>query len=207
MSYCDWNGNEEQRKYHDEIWGRPVHDDFKHFEYISYEVMQCGLGWWLVYGKRNVLKKCFDDFDFRKVAAYDEEDIDRIMSTPGMIKSIQKIKGIINNAQAFIKTIEKYGSFDSFLWSFTEGKTVIYDKHEEGFIPSSNGLSEKISKSLKKQGYKFMGPVVIYSHLQACGMILDHDPSCPCYKEIVDSTQIVRKRRYLEKGIVNFNEK
>lgn len=207
MSFCNWGDSEIKKQYHDEIWGRPNHDDNKHFENIIYEVLQCGLSWWLVYySKQEILRSCFDNFDVEKVSEYTDNDVYRILNTKGMIKSESKIKAIINNAKCFINIQKKYGSFDKYLWSYTNGKTIIYDKHELGYIPSSNGLSERISIDLKNFGFKYLGPIVIYSHLQACGIILDHDPDCPCYKEILSQTTVVRKRRYLEKGVVLYNK-
>lgn len=207
MSYCEWDGTKEQKKYHDETWGRPIHDDFQHFEFLSFEVLQCGLSWWLVYGKRDLLKKCFADFDFQKVAEFTEKDINLILNTPGMIKSEKKIRAIIHNAKMFKKIVDSFGSFDKYLWRFSNYKTIIYDKHSDGFVPASNGLSEKISKDLFKKGFKYTGPIVIYSHLQACGIINDHDKNCHCYKEICESTEVIHKRRYLEKNVVDFSKK
>lgn len=204
MSFCNWDRNPEQEEYHNKIWGRPLHEDAKHFEFISYEVFQCGLSWWTVYNKRDFFRKAFDEFNVIKIANYTEEDINRIMNSEGIIKSESKIRAVINNAKCFLKIVDDYGSFDSFLWGFTEDKTIIYDKHNKGYIPASNGLSNKISIILKKYGFKFLGPVVIYSHLQAAGLILDHDSNCPCYKEIVESNPVIKKRRHLEKNIHHY---
>ena len=207
MGYCNFDRKPYQIDYHERIWGRPIHDDRQHFEFICFEVMQGGLSWWLVYGKREIFIKCFDSFDFNKVAQYSENDIQRIMNVDGMIKSKIKIEAIINNAKCFLEIAKEFGSFDNYLWRFSEGKTIIYDKHPEGYIPSSNGLSLRISKDLKKRGLKYLGAIVVYSHMQACGMILDHDKNCPCYTEIMSKYPTIQKRRYLEKDIKYYGKK
>lgn len=146
MSYCGWfSPNELQREYHEE-WGTPLHDDKMQFEYLSMEVMQCGLNFGLVLRKRGILRQCFDDFDFDKVADYGEADVARIMNTDGMIKAERKIRAIISNAKAFQKVRETRGTFSDYLWSYTDHKTVLYKGHETGLIPASNALSERISR-------------------------------------------------------------
>ena len=121
------------------------------------------------------------------------------MNTEGMIRSPRKIEAIINNARCFQQIRAEYGSFDKWLWKFSEGKTICYMGHEKGAVPVSNGLSDKIAKELKKRGFKYLGTVTVYSHLQACGIINDHGKDCPCYQHIIDNYPTVRKRRYLEK--------
>lgn len=208
MSYCNWEHTSEiNRKYHDTEWGVPLYDDRRQFEYLLLEVMQCGLNWDLVINKREVFRKCFDNFNYDKIAAYTDKDIERILNTPKMIKSPRKIVAIINNAKHFQKIRKEYGSFCNYIWGFSDGKTILYDKHNEGFIPVSNGLSDTISQDLKKRGFKYLGTVVIYSHLQACGIINGHDKNCPRYKYIVDNFPTIRKQRYLEKNMHDFKEK
>ena len=202
MSYCNWEHTSEVNiRYHDEEWGVPVHDDRRQFEHLMMEVMQCGLNWNMMINKREIFRSCFDGFDYDRVAEYGEKDIERILSTEGMIRSRRKIEAVINNARCFKKIREEFGSFEAYLWGYSGGKTILYDKHEEGYIPVSNGLSEKISRDLRKRGFKYVGPVTIYSHLQSSGVINDHDKDCPCYKKINDNYPTVRKRRYLEKDV------
>ena len=202
MSYCNWEHTSEANiRYHDEEWGVPVHDDRRQFEHLMMEVMQCGLNWNMMINKREIFRSCFDGFDYDRVAEYGEKDIERILSTEGMIRSRRKIEAVINNARCFKKIREEFGSFEAYLWGYSGGKTILYDKHEEGYIPVSNGLSEKISSDLRKRGFKYVGPVTIYSHLQSSGVINDHDKDCPCYKKINDNYPTVRKRRYLEKDV------
>ena len=207
MSYCNWEHTSEVNiRYHDEEWGVPVHDDRRQFEQLMMEVMQCGLNWNMMINKREIFRNCFDGFDYDKVAEYGEEDIKRILSTEGMIRSRRKIVAVISNARCFKKIREEFGSFEAYLWGYSGGKTILYDKHEEGYIPVSNGLSEKISRDLRKRGFKYVGPVTIYSHLQSSGVINDHDKDCPCYKKINDNYPTVRKRRYLEKDVRYFGK-
>lgn len=199
MSYCGWNSASIlDRQYHDTEWGIPVHNDRKQFEYLMMEVMQCGLSWELMLRKREIFRKCFDDFDYDKVAAYEEKDVKRIMNTDGMIRSERKIRAVINNAKCFQNVRKEYGTFSDYLWSYSDGKTIIYKGHNDGWIPVSNGLSEKISKDLKKRGFKYLGAITLYSHLQACGIINDHDLECPCYEKIIKNYPVVMKRRYKE---------
>ena len=199
MPYCDWGLDPVNMKYHDEEWGVPLHDDRGQFEYLMMEVMQCGLSWGLMMKKREVFRACFDNFDFDRIAAYDESDIERILNTDGMIRSRRKVEAIIHNARLFQKIREENGSFSDWLWAFSDGKTILYNGHEKGDIPVSNGLSDRICRELKRRGFKYLGTVTVYSHLQACGIINDHCDECPCYKRINGSNPTVRKRRYLEK--------
>ena len=200
MSSCDWGFHFEAMKiYHDTEWGIRLHDDQKQFEFLMMEAMQCGLSWDLMIKKREIFRACFDNFDYNKVAEYTEADVERIMNTEGMIRSRRKIEAIISNARCFQKIREEFGSFDAWLWKFSGGKTILYMGHEKGHIPVSNGLSDQIAKELKGRGFKYLGTVTVYSHLQACGVINDHGKDCPCYQHIVDNYPTVRKRRFLEK--------
>ncbi len=146
-----------------------------------------------------MFRQCFDHFDYDKIALYDDADVERILNTKDMIRSERKIRAIINNAQRYQEIRREYGSFSEYIWGFTDGKTILYDGHNTGDIPVRNHLSEKISKDLKKRGFKYLGPVVMYSHLQASGIINDHDKDCPCYKKIIENYPCIHKRRYGEK--------
>ena len=205
MVYCNWGHTSELNLlYHDQEWGVPVHDDRKQFEFLMMEVMQCGLNWNMMINKREIFRHCFDDFDFKKIAAYTENDVQRILNTEGMIKSPRKIAAIIHNAECFKQICAEFGSFCKYLWDFSQGKTILYDRHENGYIPASNGLSDRISKDLKKRGFKFLGTVTVYSHLQACGVINDHGCDCPRYNYICSNFSTVKKRRDHEKQIQHF---
>lgn len=195
MERCAWClCNEKMIKYHDEEWGVPLRDDRKQFEFLMMEVMQCGLNWNMMIQKREVFRKCFDGFDYQKVADYKESDIQRIMETEGMIKSRRKIEAVIHNAQCFRKVQEEFGTFSNYLWGFSKGKVILYMGHQKGRIPAKNGLSDAVSRDLKKRGFKYLGSVTVYSHLQACGLINDHMESCFRYAEVTAGFQAVRKR-------------
>ena len=187
MKRCEWCLiNDLEIKYHDEEWGVPVHDDRKQFEYLMLEAMQCGLSWDTVLKKREIFRACFDNFDFEKIAEYSEKDVERILITPGVIRSRRKIEAIIHNAAVVQKIRQEFDSFSSYLWGFTEGKPLLYSGHRLGRIPASNSLSDAISKDLKKRGMKFLGSVTVYAHLQASGIINDHRQECHCYRRLLE---------------------
>ena len=188
MAYCAWAGmNEANRSYHDGEWGIPVHDDRHMFEHLTMECMQCGLSWDLMLKKRHIFRECFENFDYDRIAGYGEADVERILTTAGMIRSPRKVRAIINNAQRYREVRAEHGSFCDYLWAFSDGKTILYEGHGDGAIPVSNGLSDRVSRDLKRRGFKYVGPVTIYSHLQACGIINDHDAACPRYRLIVEN--------------------
>ncbi|MCM1136433.1 MAG: DNA-3-methyladenine glycosylase I [Clostridium sp.] len=185
---CGWCcDNGIVQKYHDEEWGVPVHDDRKQFEFLMMEVMQCGLNWTMMLKKREIFKKCFDNFEFAKVALYNEEKILSILEEPGMIRSRRKVEAVIHNARQFLKIIEEFGSFDAYLWAFSGGKMILYRGHKEGMIPAKNRLSDTVSKDLRKRGFKYLGSVTVYAHLQSCGVINDHVEGCFRYKPLIES--------------------
>ena len=182
---CQWkNSSAEMISYHDKEWGVPTHEDQKLFEYLLLESMQAGLSWALILRKREILRSCFANFSPEKVAAFTEEDIARIMHTENMIRSERKIRAMIQNAKAFLALQKEEGSFDSYLWKFSGGNSLCYQGHEKGEMPAKNALSEAISKDLKKRGFQYTGPVIVYSFLQACGVINDHEEDCPCYQAL-----------------------
>ena len=196
MDRCPWcTCNEKMIRYHDEEWGVPVYDDQKQFEFLMMEVMQCGLNWNMMIQKREIFRECFDRFDYNKVAEYQEAEIERILNTEGMIRSRRKIEAVIHNARCFQKIRKKFVSFSDYIWGFTGGKTYLYTGHQKGEIPARNGLSDQISKDLKKRGLKYMGSITVYSHLQACGIINDHLETCGRYRELLAVTDAVKKRR------------
>ena len=196
MERCIWClCNEKMIRYHDEEWGIPVYDDRKQFEYLMLEVMQCGLNWNMMIQKREIFRECFDNFDFDKIASDKESDVERIMKTEGLIRSERKIRAVISNAKCFQKVREEFGTFSSYLWNYSKGKTILYAGHQKGKIPAKNGLSDKISKDLKKRGFKYLGSVTVYSHLSSCGIINDHVENCFRYKDILENYPVVRKRK------------
>ncbi len=185
MGRCSWTGDDPLLiEYHDSEWGMPLYDDVKQFEFISLEVMQCGLSWLTVLKKREIFRSVFEGFDPVRIAEFDEDTIEKIMKAEGMIRSPRKIKAIIGNAKAFLAMQEEFGSFSTYLWSFTENEVMEYPGHGDGSVViAKNELSDRISKDLKKRGFSFIGSITIYSHLQAAGIINDHHTDCFRYQE------------------------
>jgi len=176
---CRWcGGNELLIKYHDGEWcARRLHDERGLFEFLTLEMMQCGLSWLTVLKKREAMRAAFDNFDPHAIAGYDDERIAALMKDSGIIRSGSKLRAMVNNARAFLKLADEEGSFDKWIWSFTSGKTVAETAHREN-MPASTPLSAEISAALKRRGFKFMGPVVVYSFMQAIGMADDHETGC-----------------------------
>ncbi len=180
VTKCSWcvDGNLLEA-YHDNEWGVPCHDDAALFEYLMLECMSCGLSWKLMLVKRDIFRTCFAGFDVKRVAAFVADDVDRILQTPGMIRSRRKVEAVVGNARCFIKIQQEYGSFDAYLWAFTGGKTLVYKRHLEGQWLTRNELSDRVAADLRARGFKFLGSTLVYSFLQGVGLVNDHDVSCP----------------------------
>lgn len=159
--------------YYDNEWNIVSHDDTYIFEMLVLEGMQAGLSWLTILKRREGMRAALDQFDYKKIAAYKEEDFNRLMKTDAMIKNKLKVNSIINNAQKFIEVQQEFGSFDHYIWSFTDFRPVITYFEREGLVPTDNALSQQISRDLKKRGFKFVGPVIIYGFLGAIGIIQD----------------------------------
>ena len=182
---CRWcKGDTMMEKYHNEEWGIACHNDQQLYEYLILEAMSCGLSWKLMLMKREIFRTCFANFDYMKVAQFTHIDVERIMQYPGIIKSKRKIEAMISNAQAFIKIRNEFETFDNYIWSFTKGKTIIYNNRPNGMMQTQSKLSDIIAKDLKKRGFKFLGSVLVYSFIQAIGMVNDHDTTCYMFNEI-----------------------
>jgi len=176
---CGWCGTDPLYvKYHDEEWGRPTFDDQTLFEFIVLESAQAGLSWITVLRKRENYRDVFDNFDVEKVSRFDSADVDRLVQNPGIIRNRAKIEATITNALAFIAVQDEFGSFGRYLWSFVGGQPVAGNRKTLKDLPPFTPLSEAIAKDLKKRGFKFLGPTVIYAHMQATGMVNDHLQSC-----------------------------
>ncbi|MBQ8016977.1 MAG: DNA-3-methyladenine glycosylase I [Methanobrevibacter sp.] len=170
---CSWAGPEEiYIRYHDEEWGNPTHDDRELFEMLILESFQAGLSWITILKKRENFKKAFDDFDVEKVASYDDAKVEELRLNEGIIRHKGKIASAINNAQVFIEIQEEFGSFDKYIWGFTDGEII-----KAEYLTESE-LSKEISKDLKKRGMKFVGPTIIYSYLESIGVIDNHQEDC-----------------------------
>ncbi len=169
--------------YHDNEWGRPVHDDRKLFEMLILEGAQAGLSWITVLKKREAYRAAFDDFDPAKVALYDNAKIEELLANPGIIRNRLKINAAITNARLFLNIVENYGSFDKFIWNYVDYTPIVghWEKFED--TPITTPISDQISKDLKKMGFKFVGSTIIYSFMQAVGMVNDHLQSCCVYED------------------------
>src|SRR5690606_4288979 len=169
-SRSGWAGTEEiYVKYHDEEWGVPVRDDQKQFEFLILETFQAGLSWITILRKRENFRKAFDNFDYKKIASYNEEKIQSLLEDEGIIRNKLKVRATVTNGQAFMKVQEEFGSFCDYIWGFVDHKPVNEKRKTLKDIPATSELSDKISKDLKKRGFKFVGSTVVYAHLQATG--------------------------------------
>jgi len=176
---CGWAKGEKDILYHDTEWGVPSHDDRYIFEMLILEGFQAGLSWNTILQKRENFRKAFDNFDYRKMAEYDEMKLNELLKNEGIIRNRLKINSTVTNARAFMKIQEEFGSFAKYIWNFTDRKRIVNKWKELSEVPATSELSDKISKDLKKRGFKFVGSTIIYSFLQAIGIIDDHLMSCP----------------------------
>ena len=176
---CGWAKGEKDILYHDTEWGVPSHDDGYIFEMLILEGFQAGLSWNTILQKRENFRKAFDNFDYSKIAEYDEMKLNEFLKNEGIIRNRLKINSTVTNARAFMKVQEEFGSFAKYIWNFTDEKRIINKWKELSEVPATSELSDKISKDLKKRGFKFVGSTIIYSFLQAIGIIDDHLMSCP----------------------------
>ncbi|MDQ7028177.1 MAG: DNA-3-methyladenine glycosylase I [Anaerolineae bacterium] len=176
---CKWCGDDPLYiKYHDEEWGRPVHDDGRFFEKLVLEGMQAGLSWITILRKRENFRQAFDNFDIKTVANYDDTKVEELMQNAGIIRNRLKIKSAISNAKIFMDIQAEYGSFDAYIWQFVEGKTITNHWEALSDMPAETDESRAMSKALKKRGFKFVGPTICYSFMQSLGMVNDHSTDC-----------------------------
>lgn len=176
---CPWClGDPLMTAYHDKEWGRPVHDDKVHFEFLILEGAQAGLSWKTILHRREEYRKEYAGFDAKAVAAFGEEKIAALMQS-GIIKNRLKIRSSINNARLFLDIQREFGSFDAYIWGFADGVSVINHWESSAEIPARTELSDRLAADLKKRGFKFAGSVIMYAHLQAVGIVNDHLESCP----------------------------
>lgn len=180
---CPWVKEELDTKYHDTEWGRKTHDERELFEYLVLEGMQAGLSWSLILKKRENFRKAFDNFDYNICANYSDDYLNSLLEDEGIIRNKLKIYGVRKNALAFLKVREEFGTFDNYIWQFTDFKTLSLNLKSYKDAPSNTELSDKISKDMKKRGFTFVGSTIIYSYMQAIGMINDHQVDCFCYSD------------------------
>jgi DNA-3-methyladenine glycosylase I len=182
---CEWSGSDPLYiRYHDTEWGVPVHDDRKLFEFLALEGAQAGLSWFTVLKKRENYRKAFDNFDPEKVAKYGSKELEGLLGDAGIIRNRLKLQSAITNAAAFLKVQDEFGSFDSYVWQFVNGRTIRNKWSSMTQIPSYTKESDVMSKDLIKRGFKFVGTTICYAHMQATGMVNDHIISCFRYKEL-----------------------
>ena len=176
---CEWaQKNEIMGKYHDEEWGKPLHNDQKLFEFLILEGMQAGLSWLTILKKREAFRLAYEDFDATKVALFDQQKVEELMQNEGIIRNRLKIEASINNAKRFLEVVDEFGSFDKYIWKFVEGKPIVNHWEKLSELPAKTELSDKISNDLRRRGFKFVGSTIVYAHLQATGMVNDHLTYC-----------------------------
>lgn len=193
MRRCPWcEKTNIERDYHDREWGVPVFSDAKQFEFLVLESAQAGLSWLTVLRKRENYRRLYDGFDPEKVACYGEEKILQLMSESGIIRNRRKIEASINNAARFLEIREEFGTFSDYLWGFTGGVPVTNRWETMSQVPASTELSVTVSNDLRKRGFRFMGPTIVYAHLQATGVVNDHLVSCFRHGEILGSSKRIK---------------
>lgn len=185
---CDWCENTfyQYIRYHDEEWGVPVFDDQVQFEFLVLESSQAGLSWSTILKKREGYRKAFANFEVEKVAAFDEEKVQQLLSNPDIIRNENKIRSAINNARQFIQIQQEFGNFCNYIWDFVDGKPIHNHWDTMDQIPATTEISDKLSKDLKNRGFKFIGSTTIYAHMQATGLVNDHLTSCFRHQQIID---------------------
>jgi DNA-3-methyladenine glycosylase I len=182
---CGWCvGDDLYEAYHDQEWGVPVYEDDILFEFLILETFQAGLSWITVLRKRKNFRKALDNFNYKKIANYKKEKIESLLQDVGIIRNKLKINATVTNAQAFMKIQEEFGSFSKYIWGFVDGKPIVNKLKHYKDAPANTTLSDLISKDLKRRGFKFVGTTVVYAHMQATGMVNDHEIGCFRYREV-----------------------
>ncbi len=185
MKRCGWCvGDSLYEAYHDLEWGVPVRDDATLFEFLTLETFQAGLSWITVLRKRENFRQAFDNFDYRKIASYDQIKVEELLQDEGIIRNRLKVQATVNNAQRYLEVQEEHGSFSNYIWSFVDHQPIRNAVENYRDAPSTSPLSDRISKDLKSKGFKFVGSTVVYAHMQATGMVNDHEVSCFRYEEV-----------------------
>lgn len=178
---CTWAKDSYDQEYHDNEWGKPQHDDRALFELLILEGMQAGLSWNTILRKRKNFQEAFDNFDYVKIATYDEDKIQELLQNAGIIRNRLKVRGAVKNALAFLRVQEEFGSFDAYIWKFVDNHPIVNHFENQADIPVHTELSDTISKDMKRRGFTFVGTTIIYSYMQAIGMVNDHMVWCKEY--------------------------
>lgn len=184
-SRCGWAKNDLECSYHDTEWGIPQHSDQKLFEFLILEGAQAGLSWDTILRKRENYRKAFNNFDYQKIALYNDQKCAELLQNEGIIRNRLKIKSAVQNANAFLKVQKEFGSFDKYIWNFVGGKTIINSWKNPAEVPVKTNISDAISKDLKRRGFNFVGSTIMYSFMQACGLVNDHLIVCFRHKEVM----------------------
>lgn len=182
MKRCEWaNGSDLEKAYHDNEWGRPVHDDRVLFEFLILEGAQAGLSWSTILKKREGYREAFDQFDAEKIALYDDSKISELLANPGIVRNKLKVNAAVTNAKLFLDIQKEFGSFDAYIWQFVGGQPILNCWQSLSEVPTSTPESDAMSKDMKKRGLKFIGTTICYAFMQAVGMVNDHTTDCHCY--------------------------
>jgi DNA-3-methyladenine glycosylase I len=185
MERCAWCGTDPLYvHYHDTEWGVPIRDDQKLFEFLILDAFQAGLSWLTILRKRENFRRAFSDFNPEKIALYDEAKVEELMADTGIVRNKMKILATIGNAQQYLRIKKETGSFSDYIWSFVNGKTIVNQRQHLGEVPAKTAESDKMSKELKKQGFKFVGSTICYAFMQAAGLVNDHVVSCHRYDQV-----------------------
>jgi DNA-3-methyladenine glycosylase I len=191
MRRCEWaNGSVLEQKYHDNEWGRPVHDDRLLFEFLILEGAQAGLSWSTILKKREGYRKAFDNFQANKIARYSEEKIANLLSNPEIVRNKLKVNAAVLNARVYLDIQDEFGSFDNYIWKFVGGKTIQNSWRKPSEIPTNSTESDIMSKDLKRRGFKFVGTTICYAFMQAVGLVNDHTVDCYVYNQIKKETTL-----------------
>ena len=183
LERCTWaNKSPLDAQYHDEEWGVPLHDDDKLFEFLILEGFQADLSWITILKKRDNFRKAFDNFNALKIVKYDEQKVEELMQDSGIIRNRLKIQGVITNAKLFLEIQQEFGSFDNYIWQFTDSQVIVNQWNNLSKVPASTPISDAMGKDLKKRGFKFIGTTICYAFMQATGMVNDHLINCVSYK-------------------------
>lgn len=187
---CSWVGSDPlMAAYHDVEWGVPLHDDQRLFEFMVLDAMQAGLNWRIVLQKRQNLARALDGFDLRKVANYGDQDLERLLTTEGIIRNRQKLAASITNAQSAMRIQDAFGSLDAYLWQFVDGKPLTNSWEEDSQIPATSPEADSMSNDLRSRGFRFVGPTICYAFMQAAGLVNDHITSCFRYPELAEAVR------------------
>ena len=182
---CPWCGDDPlYQAYHDDEWGVPVHDDRRWFEFLLLEGAQAGLAWITILRKREGYRRAFAGFDPERVARFDQQQIDQLLTNPGIVRNRLKVASAVSNARAFLAVQEQYGSFDDYIWGWVDGQPIVNHFQQMAEVPAFTPLAESLSKDLKKRGFRFVGPTIVYALMQATGMVNDHLVGCYRWTEL-----------------------